>query len=175
MRNWTSRNHPLCSGALLILDLQLRSSSQLNSNRSAELFGNENVAVLYVDDMVNTMASQITIFTSVYSTVYSGTDERKLQSSSSLAFVRGIHRWPLNSLYKGPVTRKTSPFDDVIVKRCLQRCGTNSMVATFPNRWHFVSPPSIDLLTKSCNKRFCVCVCACVCAWLVVVVHSLEL
>ena len=32
----------------------------------------------------------------------------------SLAFVRGIHRWSVNSLHKGPVTRKMFPFDDVI-------------------------------------------------------------
>ena len=38
------------------------------------------------------MASQITNLTIVYSTVYSGIDERKLQSSAALAFVRGIHR-----------------------------------------------------------------------------------
>ena len=42
------------------------------------------------------MASQITGLTIVYSTVYSGTDQRKHQSSASLAFVRGIHRWPVN-------------------------------------------------------------------------------
>ena len=43
------------------------------------------------------MASQITSLTIVYSTVYSGADQRKHQSSASLAFVRGIHRWPVNS------------------------------------------------------------------------------
>ena len=39
------------------------------------------------------------------------------QSSASLAFVRGIHRWPVNSPHKRPVTRKTFPlnFDDVIM------------------------------------------------------------
>ena len=37
----------------------------------------------------------------------------KLQSSGSLAFVRGIHRWPVNSPHKWPVTRKMFPFDDV--------------------------------------------------------------
>ena len=30
-------------------------------------------------------------------------------------FVRGIHRWPVNSPHKGPVTRKMFPFDDVIM------------------------------------------------------------
>ena len=38
------------------------------------------------------IASQITSFRIVYSTVYSGADQRKHQSSASLAFVRGIHR-----------------------------------------------------------------------------------
>ena len=62
------------------------------------------------------MASQISSLTIVYSTVYSGADERKHQSSTSLAFVRGIHRWPVNSPHKGQVTRKMFPFDDVIRK-----------------------------------------------------------
>ena len=41
---------------------------------------------------MTTMASQITSLTVVYSTVYSDADQRKHQSSASLAFVRGIHR-----------------------------------------------------------------------------------
>ena len=41
---------------------------------------------------------------------------RKHQSSASLAFVRGIHRWPVNSPHKGPVTRKMFLFDDVIMR-----------------------------------------------------------
>ena len=40
---------------------------------------------------------------------------KKHQSSASLAFVRGIHRWPVNSPHKGPVTRNMFPFDDVIM------------------------------------------------------------
>ena len=42
-------------------------------------------------------------------------DQRKHQSSASLAFVRGIHRWPVNSPHKWPVTRKMFPFDDVVM------------------------------------------------------------
>ena len=57
-----------------------------------------------------------TSLTIVYWTVYSGTDQRKHQSSASLAFVRGIHRWPVNSPHKGPVTRKLFPFDEVIME-----------------------------------------------------------
>ena len=62
------------------------------------------------------MASQITSLTVVYSTIYSGADQRKHQSPASLAFVRGIHRWSVNSPHKGPVTRKMFPFDDIIMK-----------------------------------------------------------
>ena len=61
------------------------------------------------------MASQITSLTIVYSTVYSGADQRKHQSSAALAVVRGIHRWPVNSPHKWPVRRKMFPFDDVIM------------------------------------------------------------
>ena len=65
--------------------------------------------------IMGAMASQITSLTIVYSTVYSGADQRKHQRFASLAFVRGIHRYPMNSPHKGPVTRKMFPFDDVIM------------------------------------------------------------
>ena len=68
----------------------------------------------YGDVIMGTMASHITSLTIVYSTVYSGADQRKHQSSASLAFVRWIHRGPVNSPHKWPVTRKMVPFDDVI-------------------------------------------------------------
>ena len=61
------------------------------------------------------MTSQITSLTIVYSTVYLDADQRKHQSSASLAFVWGIHRGPVNSPHKWPVTRKTFPFHDVIM------------------------------------------------------------
>ena len=64
---------------------------------------------------MSAMASQITSLTIVYSTVYSDTYQRKHQCSALLAFVRGIHRWPVNSSHKGPVTRKMFPLDDVIM------------------------------------------------------------
>ena len=69
----------------------------------------------YSDVIIGAMASQITSFTIVYSTVYSGADQRKHQRSASVASVRGIHRWPVNSPHKGPVTRKMFQFDDVIM------------------------------------------------------------
>ena len=52
----------------------------------------------------------------VDSTVYSDADQRKHQSSALLAFVRGIHRGPVNSPHQWPVTRKMFPFDDVIME-----------------------------------------------------------
>ena len=61
------------------------------------------------------MTSQITSLTIVYSSVYSGTDQRKHQNSASLAFVRGLHRWPVNSPHKRPVKRKMFLFNDVIM------------------------------------------------------------
>ena len=64
---------------------------------------------------MGTMASQITSLAIVYSIVYSSADQRKHQSSASLTFVRGIHRGPVNSPHKWPVTRKMFPFDDVIM------------------------------------------------------------
>ena len=69
----------------------------------------------YNDVIMGTMASQITSLTIVYSTVSSDADQRKHQSSASLAFVRGIHRGPVNSPHKWPVSRKMFPFDDVIM------------------------------------------------------------
>ena len=71
------------------------------------------------------MASQITSLTIICSTVYLGGDQRKHQSSKSLAFVRGIHRWPVNSPLKGPVTRKMFPFDDVIMSSHTSRAITH--------------------------------------------------
>ena len=60
--------------------------------------------------------------------------KEKYQSSASLAFVRGIHRWPVNSPHKGPVTRKMLLFDDVIMPKGYQL------------KWddHFISKPKWD-------------------------------
>ena len=74
--------------------------------------------VHYCDFIMDSMAYQITSLTFVCSNVYSDADQRKHQSSASLAFVWGIHRGPVNSPHKEPVTRKVFPFDDVIM-RCV--------------------------------------------------------
>ena len=75
----------------------------------------------YIDVIMVSIASQITSLTIVYSSVYSGPDQRKHQSSASLAFVRGIHRSPVISPHKGPVTRKMLPFDDVIMRPTIKQ------------------------------------------------------
>ena len=63
------------------------------------------------------IASQITSLKIVCSIVYSDTDQRKHQSSESLAFVWGIRRGPANSPHEWPVARKMFPFDDVIMHK----------------------------------------------------------
>ena len=83
----------------------------------------------YINVLMSSMASQITNLTIVCSKVYSGADQRKHQSSASLAFVRGIHQ----SRHKGPVTQKIFPFDDVImvlwvVKNRLPPCWLGSII-----------------------------------------------
>ena len=65
--------------------------------------------------VMSTMVSQITSVSIVCSFVCSVADHRKHQSSAPLAFVRGIHRWPVNSPHNWPVTRKMFPFDDAIM------------------------------------------------------------
>ena len=76
---------------------------------------------------MSAIASQITSLTIVYSSVYSGADQRWHQSSASLAFVRGNHRWPVNSPHKGPVTRKMFPFYDVI----MNAIDSNTLISSY--------------------------------------------
>ena len=99
-----------------------------------------NLASHYSDVIMTEMTSQITSLTVIYSTVYSV--KKKHQSSASLAFVRGIHWWPVNSPHKGPVTQKMSPFDDVIMypwgkfnsPRFVGFIGTNTNIFVVPSR-----------------------------------------
>ena len=86
----------------------------------------------YADVIMGAIASQITSLTIVYSTVYSGAEQRKHQSSASLAFVRGLHRGPVNSPHKWPVTRKMFPFDDVI------------MISTHRKEWDVITSSKIQ-------------------------------
>ena len=98
----------------------------------------------YSDVIMSVGAYHITSLTIVYSTVYSGADQRKHQSSASLVFVRGIQRRPVKSPHKGKVTQKMFPFDDVIMATCIigfrylfhkwfsnMRCGLNPIFGNY--------------------------------------------
>ena len=70
--------------------------------------------------IMNAMASQITGVSIVYSTVCADADPKNIKPPRYWPFVRGIHRWPVDSPHKGPVTWKLFPLDDVIMTiRCM--------------------------------------------------------
>ena len=71
------------------------------------------VADHYSDVIMSAIVSQITSVSIVCSTVCE--TQRKHQSSAQLAFVMGIHRWPVDSPDKWPVMRKMCPFYNVIM------------------------------------------------------------
>ena len=70
----------------------------------------------YNDVIISAVASQITSLRIVYSTVIQAQMKENMTAPRSLAFVQGIHRWPVNSPHKRPVTRKRFPFDAVIMR-----------------------------------------------------------
>ena len=67
----------------------------------------------------------------VYSIVCSDVDQRKLQSFATLAFVKGIHWWLVNSLHKGPVMQKRFLFYDVIIME-YHKCDFTWLLTHFP-------------------------------------------
>ena len=71
--------------------------------------------VHYSDAIMSAMASQITCVSIICLIICSGADQRKYQSSASMAFGRGMHQWLVDFPHKGIVTRKMFPFDDVIM------------------------------------------------------------
>ena len=103
--------------------------------------------VHYNDVIMGAIASQITSLTIVYSIVYSDADQRKHQSSASLAFVRGIHREPVNSPHKWPVTRKMFPFQDFIMLWLLMISNTFSQDHLSLTHWGRVTHICVSKLT----------------------------
>ena len=93
----------------------------------------------YADVIMIEMASQITSLAIVYSIVYSDADQRKHQSSASLAFVRGNHRGPVNSPRKWPVTRKCF---HLMTSSCVDKYSINKRMpvclSVSPSIWLFV-------------------------------------
>ena len=84
---------------------ELNNTPQTNHSRAVPKLGQ---LEHYNDVIMSTMASQITSLTIVYSSVYSGGDQRKHQSSASLAFVRGIHRGPMMTSWCRSLVRLSS-------------------------------------------------------------------
>ena len=108
----------------------------------------------YNDVTMGAIASQITSLPIVYSIVYSDADQRKHQSSASLAFVRGIHRGPVNFPHKWPVTRKMFPFDDVIMWLVASaRLCTQFLVSTNSKIMQISSLPSKCFITATSDDR----------------------
>ena len=63
-------------------------------NSTSDFYSTFDIAISHNSEVIiSTLASQITGVSIVYSTVCSGADQRKHQSSASLVFVRGIHWW----------------------------------------------------------------------------------
>ena len=92
------------------------------------------------DVIMSAMVSQITGVSIVYSTVVLGADQRKHQSSASLAFVWGIHRWPVNSPNRRSLTRKIFPFDDVIMRNIPQTLSSQNTPIPRPAGWAMECP-----------------------------------
>ena len=103
----------------------------------------------YSNDITGAMASQITSPTIVYATAYSGAGQRKHQSPASLAFVREIHRSPVDSPHKGPVTRQIFPFDDVIMDECKALGSPHRAFAGLILGLH---PSNENVVTKQCCR-----------------------
>ena len=88
--------------------------------------------------------------------------QTKHQSSAWLAFVRGIHWWPVNYPHKGPVTRKMFPFDDVIMIHYKnwnigQRCGIIEMNAQMTYMFHYRNWSSTSNVYFSCVLKMYIC------------------
>ena len=80
------------------------------------VWGPNSVADITVMSLWVRWCLNLNLFTQPFIQAQNATDQRKHQSSASLAFVRGIHRWPVNSPHKWPVSLKMFPFDYVIME-----------------------------------------------------------
>ena len=111
---------------------------------------NHKTLIHYCDVIMGAMVSQTTSLTIVYLNLHLGADQRKYQSSASLAFMRGTHRSPVNLPHKWPVTRKLFPFDDVIMNtikfQALKYTIKMSNLNYRPFVWSFMCLLEADLL-----------------------------
>ena len=129
----------------LLFSLQLTwTNCRINSQWFETAWHSRDFILMHYNDVrMSASASPITSLMILYSTVYSDADRRKHQSSASLAFVGGIHRSPVNSQHKGPVTRKMFPFDDVIIVfDCVSGTGRwqRAAIATSARKASYMEP-----------------------------------
>ena len=147
------KSFPLKYNSRFLRNLFLR--AKLTRPGDKPLPGPIEIQFIHYDDVIMTMlASQITSLTVVYSIVYSGVNQRKHQSSASLAFVREIHRGPLNFPHKWPVTRKMFPFDDVIIimplwVECLWYTDLNSICFRY-----CYAPQLVEFCHRGCSSTW---------------------
>ena len=97
---------------------------------------------------MSAMTSQITRVSIIFSTVCSGTDQRKYQSYKPLAFVREIHRWREFYPKRGPVTRKMFPFDDVITRKM-----SSTTMSTMSLRPQCVNNINSEVINKNTKRH----------------------
>ena len=107
--NHESQKHPW----RIWVDASCGSAGNLSYNHKTK--HNNAMQIHRYDVIMSAMASQITSHTIVYSTIHSGADQRRTSKLRVTGLLLGIHRWPMNSLRKGPVTCKLFPYDDVIM------------------------------------------------------------
>ena len=99
---------------------------------------------------MSAMASQITGVSIVCSTVCWGADKKKHQSSASLAFVRGMHRWP--AFYLTKVQRRGKCFP--LMTSLRSTCKWNMMKWTFATL--FISDHDIvECLSRQAHRVEC--------------------
>ena len=99
-----------------------------------------NTGRYYSDVIMSTMSSKVTGVSVVYSTVCSVLNQIIYQSSASLTFERGIHRWPMISPHKRPVTRKMVSIDDVIMCGICLSSSCKYLALSWSNHFDFLLP-----------------------------------
>ena len=132
-------------GFRLFLPVPLTVSRRLSSSDTTIITRNRAASRLwgltevhYTDVIMTKMASQITSLTVVYSTVYSDADQRKHQSSASLAFVWGIHRDRWIPRTKGQLRGKCFHLMTSSWETAVSYPWWRHDLETFPHYWPFV-------------------------------------
>ena len=103
------------------------------------------------DVLMGAKASRITSLTFFTQAFIQAQINENIKSLRNWPFVRGIHRWPVNFQHKWSVTRKTLPFDDVIMKKGNICKNLNGNIM-----WHWWNVPDWHkaLPFSECLERF---------------------